>query len=84
VHKCNTMRRFSYVCAGDWWDRRASYLLNYYYFYSTQFPSVVEYDECIGRIYLQEFLQVKELLKNILVVEDLGWTVLPWLFLWIN
>jgi hypothetical protein len=80
VEKCNTVRRFSDVCAGDWWDRQAAYLMNYYFFYSTQFPSVVEFDECIGEVYLKEFLQVKSLLKNILVVEDLALVNLIWIF----
>lgn len=68
--KCNTSRRFNYVCVGDWWDRKQSYLMNYYYYYSSLYPSVFEYEDCIGKVYLPSFLNVKALLSNILVIED--------------
>ena len=80
VHKCNSARRFSYVCAGDWWDRKSSYLMNYYLFFSTQFPSVVEFDECIGEIYLRQFLDVRAMLDNILVIDDFLPLFLPLTF----
>lgn len=67
--KCNTERRLSYVCVGDWWDRKQSYLMNYYYYYSSWYPVVYEYEDCIGEIYLAGFLNVKSLLKNILQIE---------------
>ena len=65
VSMCNTIRRFSYICAGDRWDRKQSYYMNYYLYYSNQFPEIIEFDSCIGDVYLSEYLQVKDFLYDI-------------------
>lgn len=68
VFQCNTERRFSYICAGDRWDRKKSYYMNYYLYFSQEFPSVIEYNDCVAQVYLSDFLFVKGLLENIGVV----------------
>jgi hypothetical protein len=56
LSKCNTVRRFSYVCAGDYWDRKQAYNMNYYYYNSFHFPDIIEFDDCIGQIYLSDYV----------------------------
>lgn len=77
VMKCNTVRRFSPVCAGDRWDRKQSYYMNYYLYYSSQFADVVEFDLCIGKIYLAEYLEVKGFLNDIEFVISASLMLVP-------
>jgi hypothetical protein len=85
VNRCNTERRFSYVCAGDWWDRKQAYFMNYYYYQSREYPNVVEFDQCVGEVFLETFLQTQALLGNIRNIASLGYIiVLPTFILFLS
>ena len=60
ILQCNTLRRFSAQCMGDYWDRPSAVAYGYYLARTMMFPLVSNFETCVGEVYLTEYLASKK------------------------
>ncbi|CAG9320194.1 unnamed protein product [Blepharisma stoltei] len=59
IAKCHTLRRYTYQCREQHWDKKNYDKLQYYFTYVNHYPVVQESPECVVKMYQSDYYQAK-------------------------